>query len=135
MKALRTYAISHYRYRLELMTGVGGKRGLLSGGTEFLAKSNIVLFALIFHHFGAATAISSTTAVVICGIEWEMFAHRGEFPRVILIWLIEVSKLRVTGIGLLWIILILTSECVWDVCVFGLCGGVPFVSGILPCQE
>ena len=42
------YAISHYRYGLELLTGVGGKRRLLSGGTEFLSISSIVLFALVF---------------------------------------------------------------------------------------
>ena len=44
----RTYAISQYRYGLELTTGVGGKRRLLSVGTEVLAISSIVLFALVF---------------------------------------------------------------------------------------
>ena len=50
------------------MTGVGGKRRLLSGGTGFLAISGIVLFALVFYHIGAAIAISSTIAIVFM---WE----------------------------------------------------------------
>ena len=50
----------------------------------------------------------------------------------VFIWLIEVRELRVTGFGLLWITWILTSECVWDVCAFRLCGGVLLMPGVLP---
>ena len=32
-----------------------------------------------------------------------MFTRRVEFPRVIIIWLIEVRELRVAVIGFLWI--------------------------------
>ena len=46
-----------------------------------VAISGIVLFALVSYTLGAAIAISSTIAVVRCGIEWGMFYHRGEFPR------------------------------------------------------
>ena len=43
----RTYANLFYRYDLKIyssMTGVEGKRRLLSGGTGFLAISGIVVF-------------------------------------------------------------------------------------------
>ena len=47
------------------MTGVGGKRRLLSRGTRFVAISNIVLFALVFFIFGVAVVVSSTVAIVV----------------------------------------------------------------------
>ena len=65
------------------MAGVRGKRRLLSGGPGFLTISGIVLQS--FYHFGTAIAISSIIAVVVCGIESELFAHRREFPLVIFV--------------------------------------------------
>lgn len=59
-----------------------------------------------------------------------MFAHRGEFPR--LISLVEVRELHVTGVGLLWIVSILAADGAWDACASGLCGIVLFVSGVWP---
>ena len=81
----RTYAISLYRRDLCIYGGSRGQKETLYGGTGFLAISGIVLFSLSFYHFGAAIVISSTIAVVICGIEWEVFAHGGEFPLVIFV--------------------------------------------------
>ena len=43
-------------------------------------------FGLSFYQFGEAIVISSTIAVVVCGIEWEVFDHRGEFPLVIFVF-------------------------------------------------
>ena len=65
----RTYAISLYRRDLCIYGGSRGQKETLYGGTGFLAISGIVLFSLSFYHFGAAIVISSTIAVVACGIE------------------------------------------------------------------
>ena len=50
----------------------------------------------------------------------------------LLISLVDVKELRFTDVGLLWIILFLTAEGIWDVCLFGLCGFFLFVSGVSP---
>ena len=50
------------------MTGVGGERRLLSGGTGFSAISGIVPFTLIFVTFWRGyIVISSTIAIFLCG--------------------------------------------------------------------
>ena len=65
----------------ECLTGVGGKRVLYPGGTGFLAISSIVCFALVLS-FCCGYCNLVSIAVVLCGIEWEVFTHSGEFPLV-----------------------------------------------------
>ena len=78
----KTYAISLYRRDLCIY---GGSRGQKK---TFVRENGVprdlwhCTFSGSFYHFGAAIVISSTFAVVTCGIEWEVFAHRGEFPLV-----------------------------------------------------
>ena len=78
----RTYAISLYRYDLIIYDGSRGQKETFVRGNGVPRDLWHCTFSLSFHHFRASIVISSTIAVVICGIESEVFAHRGEFPLV-----------------------------------------------------
>ena len=56
------------------MAGVGVKRIVRGNGVP--CDLWHCAFSLSFYHFGAAIVISSAIAVAMCGIEWEVFAHR-----------------------------------------------------------
>ena len=133
----KTYAISLYRRDLCIY---GGSRGQKK---TFVRENGVprdlwhCTFSGSFYHFGAAIVISSTFAVVTCGIEWEVFAHRGDFPLATFVfdlghgaacYCLGSSLLRkesvfvvplqldsfvpVRDTGILKIMWILTSECV-----------------------
>lgn len=71
----------------EAMAGVGDKMRRLSGGTGFLAISSIIFSRLSFNCFAATTTVVfSVIAIVLYGIEGEVFARRrDEFPRAIIV--------------------------------------------------
>ena len=68
----------------ESMAGVGSKRRLLSGGTEFLAISGIIYVYICFHgyFFGVTTYCHFPwLQLFLPGIEGEVFTRRREeFP-------------------------------------------------------
>ena len=77
----KTYAISLYRRDLCIYGGSRGQKATFVRGNG--APRDL---CLSFYQFGAAVVISSAIAVVVCGIEWEVFAHRGKFPLVIFVF-------------------------------------------------
>ena len=65
---------------LNVLREYGAKEDLCQGN-EVSRHLWYCTFSLTLSHFGASIATSPTIPVVVCGIEWEMFADRVEFPR------------------------------------------------------
>ena len=74
----KIHATSHRR-DLCIYGGSRGQKETFVLGTGFLAISGILFLALDLS-FGAAIVISSTIAIVVCGSQWDVFAHGGGFP-------------------------------------------------------